>query len=139
MSAQKSGMTMDFTEFNQGLKNADTKTVRAAEKGMFAAMNELMRDARVTPPQAPKEVGDLWGSAQVDKVTVTKGTIEGKCGFNIVYAARWHELSASENEDINWTRDKGAKSPGRKYLERKMATLKDKYMKIVAAFIKKVL
>lgn len=133
------GMTIDFKDFNKGFKKICDKIPPEAAQGMFAAMNELLRDARVEPPQAPKEVGDLWGSARADKAKIEKGSIEGQCGFNIVYAARWHELSEAEDARINWTRDKGSRFPGRKYLEKKMVMFKDKYMKIVAEFINKIL
>jgi len=136
----KQAMDIDFSDFDKGFKKLVEKDIPPElGKGMFATLNELLRDAKVEPPQAPKEVGDLWGSAQVNKVEIGKGKIEGQAGFNIEYAARWHEISAEEDSRINWTRDKGARSPGRKYLEKKMVMYKEKYMEIIGMFVAKLL
>jgi hypothetical protein len=102
-------------------------------RGLFAAGNELLRDAIYTPPQAPKLKGALWGSARVTKANVSRGEANLLAGFNIEYAAKWHEVPLSRK--INWTRDKGAGSPGPKYLESKMSANREKYMRIVGEFL----
>ena len=43
------------------------------EKGLFNAMNELLNDSIKKPPQAPKDMGDLWGSRIVEKPKKTRG------------------------------------------------------------------
>jgi hypothetical protein len=124
--------TTDFDiRFKQICENAIPGLV---EKGLFEAMNKLLSDAVKLPPQAPKDVGALWAS-KADTVSVKKeeGQIVAQGGFNIEYAARWHE---AVGENINWTTTKGATHPGPKYLESKMTQKKDKYMGIVAESIK---
>jgi len=123
------GMTIDFRDFEKGL----TKLVKESEpketaKGLFQAGNQLLKDAVEERPYAPFDEGHLRGSARTDKAEVTKSGAEVVAGFNIVYAARWHELTPEEDAKINWT----GGGPRRKYLESKMAIYKDKYMKIVA-------
>jgi hypothetical protein len=124
--------TTDFDiRFKQICENAIPGLV---EKGLFEAMNELLSDAVKLPPQAPKDVGALWAS-KADTVSVKKeeGQIVAQGGFNIEYAARWHE---AVGENINWTTTKGATHPGPKYLESKMVQKKDKYIAMVADTVK---
>jgi len=103
-------------------------------RGLFAAGNELLADARDVGPQAPKDTGDLWRSARTTKAEITAGGhAEILAGFNIVYAAKWHEVPLSKK--INWTTNKGASQPGPKYLESKLLVNRDKYMKIIADFL----
>lgn len=134
------GMTIDFSDFEKGFKLiAENVAPEEVAKGLFEAGNELLHDAITIRPQAPKDIGDLWDSRTVKIAKSEKGEIEVDAGFNIAYAARWHELSIEEDEKIKWTRTKGATYPGRKYLESKMVILKDKYMGKVADFLKRVL
>jgi len=130
-------METDFSDWDKGFKKLiDSQIPPELEKGIFAALNELLRDAKVEPPQAPKDVGDLWGSAKVDKPKTTKRDVIGVAGFNIVYAARWHEAAPNT---VRWTRDKGASRPGPKYLEKKASRFKNKYVEIVGKFVEKLL
>ena len=125
--------TMDFKQFEKEFKRiAENAIPQEAGKGLFKAGNELLQDAVKEPPQAPKKKGKLWGSKRVTKAEVKKGEISVKAGFNIVYAARWHEAEPN----INWTTTKGASQPGPKYLESKMGKYKNKYMEITADHIK---
>lgn len=134
------GMTVDFSEFERSFYRLVKDAVpEEAGKALFIAANELLKDARDLPPQAPKDIGDLWGSARTNKAAVATDSIEVLTGFNIEYAARWHELSPAEDSRINWTRDKGSSQPGRKYLEIKMSMLRRKYMEIVAAALRRLL
>lgn len=103
-------------------------------KGLFTAGNEVLRDAREVEPRAPREIGDLWGSGRVGEIS-TRNEIKVEVGFNIEYAARWHELSADEDKRINWT----LPGSGRKYLSSKLTMFKDKYMKIIADYLSRVL
>jgi len=109
------------------------------EKGLFEAGNELLLEAVKVPPQAPKLHGDLWGSRRTETLKGTKPGMGIAAGFNMIYAARWHELTPAEDAKINWTRDKGAVSPGAKYLETKMWMFKDKYLKIIGEYLRRFL
>lgn len=129
-------MTIDFTDFEKGFKKmCEGRIPSEAAQGLFEAENELLRDAINIIPKAPFKEGHLRASARAEKPEVRKEEIEGQCGFNIEYAARWHELSPAEDSRINWT----LPGSGRKYLEIKMMMYKNKYMQIVADFLKKVL
>jgi len=130
----KSGYFLDFSDFNKKLKKILEKTIpKAAEKGVFNAANELLNDAVEKPPQAPFKKGDLWGSKIVDKVETKGNEISAKAGFNISYATKQHE---AEPGRFHYTRT-GAKQPGPKYLESKMAKYRKKYGKIIAETIRK--
>lgn len=125
--------TKDFDrKFNALVKNAIPE---ASEKGAFDAMNELLRDAIVHPPQAPKDMGDLWGSKIVEKARRVgkESFVEG--GFNIKYARRHHEVAPGT---FKYTTTKGASRPGPKFLESKMARFKEKYAWIIAETIRRM-
>lgn len=126
--------TMDTSQVDAGLKRlVDQVEPKATAQGLFAAGNELLNDAITISPMAPKDVGDLRGSARVTKAEISQGRADVLAGFNIEYAAKWHEVSPSAK--INWTTSKGASSPGPKYLEIKMSAYRDKYMRIVGDFL----
>ncbi len=130
------GMTIDFSDFEKGFKKVTTKVVpKQAAEGLFKGGNELLRDAIKIAPKVPVDIGDLKASAKVNKAEITKDGIELIAGFDIEYAARWHELSPDEDSRIAWT----LPGSGRKYLESKMVTLKNKYMEIAAKHINRVL
>jgi len=131
------GMTIDMSDFEKGFKKLMEGAIPPETKeGLFQAGNELLRDAIKEAPQAPKDIGDLWGSARVNKAIATKDEVSIEAGFNIKYAARWHEAEGH----VNWTTDKGATNPGPKYLESKMAVNNGrKYLDIVGEYVKKVL
>lgn len=136
--AKETGMYLDFSDFDKKFKALVQKAIPDdAEKGLINGMNELLRDSIELPPQAPKDIGDLWGS--------TAGTvklIEGKRnkllgvtgGFNIKYAHRHHEAEPGE---FKYTVDKGAAQPGPKFMQSKMAQYGKKYMEIVADSIRR--
>jgi len=81
-------MTDFDKKFNYLVKNAIPEH---GEKGTFNAMNRLLEDAIEKPPQAPREIGDLWGSKIVEKINKgdKESFIEG--GFNSKYAAYQHD------------------------------------------------
>ena len=125
--------TKDFDKkFNALVKNA---IPGYGDKGAFDAMNELLRDAIVHPPQAPKDIGDLWGSRIVEKAKRVgkESFVEG--GFNIKYARRHHEVPPGT---FKYTLTKGASKPGPKFLESKMARFKEKYAWIIAETIRRM-
>ena len=132
----ESGYYIDMKDFdkkfNHLIKNAIPEY---GEKGTFDAMNELLRDAIVHPPQAPKDIGDLWGSRIVEKAKREgeESFVEG--GFNIKYARRHHEV---EPGTFKYTLTKGASKPGPKFLESKMAQFKEKYAWIIAEVIRRL-
>ena len=129
-------MTVDYSDFEKGCAKIIKKASdEEAGKGLFKAGNELLRDAKLVVPMAPWKLGDLHASAQVNKAEVKKGEVSTVAGFNIEYAARWHELTPEEDSKISWT----TPGSGRKYLESKMAMFKEKYMAIVAKHIENVL
>ena len=129
-------MSVDFKSFEKGFKKIVKKASgEEAGKGLFKAGNELLRDAINEIPYAPFDEGTLRGSARVTKAEIKKGEVSAVAGFNIIYAARWHELTPEEDSKIAWT----LPGSGRKYLESKMARYKNKYMQIVAKHIENVL
>jgi hypothetical protein len=156
-------MTIDFSDFEKGLMKL-VKEVEPKEtaKGLFMAANQLLRDAIGEPHFAPFHVKDmedpndkLGGALRASASTQAPDGVmrlatksvpasvgsgnEMVAGFNIVYAARWHELTPAEDEKIKWTLRTASGRAGRKYLESKMAKFKETYMKIVALHLKRVL
>lgn len=129
-------MTVDFSEFEKNFKKIVESVIpEEAGKGLFEAGNALLHDAIYEKPYAPFDEGHLRASARTTKAEVKDGDISILAGFNIVYAARWHELSPAEDKRINWS----LPGSGRKYLESKMIQFKEKYMQIVAEHYKRVL
>jgi len=127
-------MKLDFTDFEKRFKKIVEDAIPSeAAKGLFKAGNELLNDAITKRPMAPFDEGHLRGSARTEQAKIERDKISLDCGFNIVYAARWHELTPSEDKRINWT----LPGSGAKYLSSKMVAYKDKYMFIVAEHIKK--
>ena len=132
----KSGYYIDTKDFDKKFNNLMKNAIpEYGDKGAFDAMNELLRDAVVHPPQAPKDIGDLWGSRIVEKAKrVSKESfVEG--GFNIKYARRHHEV---EPGTFKYTLTKGASQPGPKFLSSKMAQFKEKYGWIIAEVIRRM-
>ena len=124
---------VDFSNFNAKLPQIVDKAIPSeAGNGLFKAANQLLDDAMYKRPFAPFKMGDLRGSARVDKAVVVGSLISVMCGFNIEYAARWHELTPAEDARINWT----LPGSGAKYLESKMARYMADYMEIVASHIR---
>ena len=120
------GMTIDMSDFEKGFKKfVDQATPAELAKGLAKAANLLIEDAKNEAPQAPFRTGDLRGSFQVNTVVVTNDDVSVVAGFNIEYAARWHEAEAGT---INWTRKGNVMNPGPKYLESKMARNAKKYL-----------
>jgi len=125
-------MKIDFSDFDKGFAKAIKLVPDEAGRGLFDAGNALLKDAIEMKPYVPYgETGNLRGSARVNKAEIKKGEVSVEAGFNIEYAARWHELTPEEDGKINWS----LPGSGRKYLESKMTRFKDKYMKIAAKSI----
>ena len=129
------GYFLDFKEFNRNLKRlTDVEFPEYIEKGLFNAMNELLNDSITKPPQAPKDMGDLWGSRIVEKPERARSDINIKGGFNIEYAERHHEVAPGT---FNYTTTKGASQPGPKFMQSKMSQYGKKYIGIIADTIKR--
>jgi hypothetical protein len=147
------GVGFDATELMATLKRLDTEgtiTPAMVGRGLFQSANALLKDAIYVKPMAPKDVGDLRGSARTmggdgilhksgdrHKPDKSGNQLSVVCGFNIVYAAKWHEVP--ESRKINWTTDKGASDPGPKYLEKKMAIFGKRYTEIIGEFVAELL
>ena len=138
MAKKETGMYLDWSDFDKKFYDLVNKAIpRDAEKGLVDGMNELLSDSIEKPPQAPKEIGDLWGSTAntVKVIEGKKGKIQGvRGGFNIKYARRHHEVAPGE---FTYTTDKGASQPGPKFMQSKMAQFGKKYMEIVADSIRR--
>jgi len=131
-----SGYYIDMTDFDKKFNNLIKNAIpKYAAKGVFNAMNELLNDAITKPPQAPKDIGDLWGSkiVEIAKEVAKEILIEG--GFNIKYARRHHEVPPGT---FKYTLTKGASQPGPKFLESKMVQFKEKYGEIIAETIRRM-
>lgn len=128
------GQTIDFSKFDRTFFPL-VKIIFPTEagKGLFEAANEMLRDGDNEPPQTPFKHGDLRGSKKVEKPKVTAGAISVEAGYNIKYATKLHE---SDPAQYRFVPRKGILSPGRKWLETKMARHKEKYIKIAGLKIK---
>lgn len=127
------GMRVDFKDFDKGMGQLVKISVpKDLDKGLFLAGNELLNDAIEKSPTAPFKTGALWRSARSERPAgAEKGTAVNS-GFDIVYAARWHELTHEEDATINWT------VPGvhRKYLETKLWMFGAKYTRTIGNYLK---
>lgn len=134
--SRETGFYLDSSDFDKKFERLVKDAIPGdANKGLDAAMNEVLRDSIELPPQAPKDIGDLWGSvAGTVKVIVKYGLLFVIGGFNIKYARRHHE---AEPGTFEYTVTKGARQPGPKFMQSKMALYRNKYMGIVADFIKR--
>ncbi len=131
----KTGFFMDFSELNRNLERlTDVEFPEYIEKGEFNAMNELLNDSIIKPPQAPKDMGDLWGSRFVGKPKRTRKDISIIGGFKIKYAKKHHEAQPGT---YNYTTTKGADQPGPKYMLSKMMQYGKKYIWIIAEAIRR--
>ena len=148
-------VSMDMSSLEKGMKKLISDIgPRAIAPGLFKAGNALLGDAIYKSKTAPKEVGDLWGSASTQGATGGPKKISGGvsqtgkaiesgnelhifAGFNIEYAAKWHEVSPAKN--IAWTTDRGSTDPGPKYLESKMGMFRSDYIEILGLYVKRLL
>jgi len=133
---RETGFYLDSSDFGKKFERLVEHTIPGnAQKGLDIAMNEVLRDSIELPPQAPKDIGDLWGSiAGTVKVFTKYKLLYVIGGFNIKYARRHHEI---EPGTFNYTTDKGARQPGPKFMQSKMAMYRNKYMEIVAEVIRR--
>jgi|GEM_PF-3358825 len=131
MSDNKSSFSVDFRKFNKTFfPLVENKIPNFTAKGIFNAAAEMLQDADKDAPQTPFKHGDLRGSKKIEKPEIKYNKISVEAGYNIKYAAKLHE------GQYHFVPRKGITSPGRKWLESKMAAYKEKYMKIAAMAIK---
>ena len=143
--------TFDMSDFNNKFRNIIKNVVpERVEIGLGRAMLDLMNDCVMEVPTVPLREGFLRGSASIfvqnkliatgeglpnakggeankshhESISVDK--FVGVIGFNTPYAARVHEVP------MNFTEP----SSGNKYLESKMITKRNHYMKVVANTIR---
>jgi hypothetical protein len=141
--------TSDFdNKFKRIVKTAIPALV---EKGLGRAMLDLMNDTVMTIPTVPLKEGFLRGSASIfvqNRLTATGEGLPnakagkantshtesigldkyvGVIGFNVPYAAKMHEAI-----DFHFSEP----SSGPKYLESKLLTRRDVYMRDIADTIK---
>jgi hypothetical protein len=142
----------DTSDFDKKFKRIiETAVPALVEKGLGRAMLDLMNDCVKEVPTVPVKEGWLRGSASIfvqnkfidDSTKLPKakagraiGSITvnlpphqfiGLIGFNTPYAAKMHE-----GIDFHFSEP----SSGPKYLESKMITKKNVYMKVIAETIK---
>jgi hypothetical protein len=118
------GFYLDLSQFKQRFeKLANNDIPEAMRQGFFKAAATLLNDADNVVPKTPKKTGDLKGSK---KIIVDRDEIVA--GFNIVYAARVHEMLDNEQWGmvVRWSEP----GSGAKYLESKLWTFGDKYIRI---------
>ncbi|HOY09612.1 MAG TPA: hypothetical protein PLB05_06000 [Candidatus Omnitrophota bacterium] len=134
------------------LREFDELAMSGAEEGIGAALLQLKHDSIMERPTAPIDEGFLRGSASIFvqnkeveqpeipgektdfklrtfSMSLEDSKIIGVLGFNVPYAARWHEVPANFQEP----------SAGNKYVETKMVLNRKIYKEIVINRIKKSL
>ena len=133
---KETGFYLDTSDFDKKFEAVVEKAIPGdAGEGLINGMNELLSDSIEKPPQAPKDIGDLWASiAGTVKLFVKYKLLSVIGGFNIKYAHRHHEVPPGTFE---YTVNKGARSPGPKFMQSKMAQYGSKYMEIVAETIRR--
>jgi hypothetical protein len=149
---QDMNIHFDSSDFEKKFGNIVKKAIPAlVEKGLGRAMLDLMNDCVMEVPTVPLKEGWLRGSASIfvqnkfvaDSTglpnakagkaikayveNVMAGRFIGLIGFNTPYAAKMHE-----GIDFHFSEP----SSGPKYLESKMITKKNVYMRVIAETIK---
>lgn len=150
---KETALKLDSTSFIDGIhKLMFSVDVKVLPPAIFKAANELLHDAIYQLPCAPFDEGHLRASARTEgaggmmfelspgapasfKPITTGSVLTVLCGFNIEYAAKWHEIEPSKAVKINWT----LPGSGPKYLESKVFRNKEKYIKVVALALKRFL
>jgi len=134
--SRETGFYLDSTGFDKEFEQLVKKAIPGdAQKGLFNAMNEWLSDSITKPPQAPRDIGDLWGStAGTVKVETKYKKLGVSGGFNIKYARRHHEV---EPGTYNYTISAKCRQPGPKFMQSKATRYGKKYMEIVAETIRR--
>lgn len=148
----KTTFTLDAGKAINKLLKLNNLAFEAAKKGVGRAMLQVKTDTIMQRPTAPLDEGFLRGSASIfvnnesvnqppspgektgKRVTsysirLKKFQIVGVIGFNVPYAARWHEVPANFKEP----------TAGNKYLEVKLVNNRNTYRNIVGNAVKETL
>ena len=140
----KAQFSLNFEIAMKNLQVVDKIVEKQAKIGIGRALLQLKLDTIMQRPTAPIREGFLRGSASIHVQGVEwtvplgprekpdkkvkgyaqpkeKGKLVGLIGFNVPYAARWHEVPAHFSDP----------EAGNKYLESKMANNKSLYKQII--------
>lgn len=164
-------MEFNFADFEKGLAELANKAVpKQLDRGLFDASAMLLKLSIEEEPHAPRYFGpkggggDLWASARIKgagsnlykreaKPIAFNSEKEGEAsvataGFNIEYAARWHEINSenismtdklgrvySGHWPIRWT----LAGAGPKFLESKMYIYSKELLEIMGSRLKELL
>lgn len=125
----KTGYSMNLSNFAKDFTRITSKTIPdKVGAASFKVASMIINDAIKIEPKAPFDEGMLRASQFIHLLSQKLGV---ELGFNIIYAAKWHELEKSKEKDIAWT----TPGSGRKYLSSKLSMYKDKYIKFLASMI----
>ena len=120
---------MNLSKFAKDFTRITSKTIPdKAGDASFKVAAMIINDAIKVEPKAPFDEGMLRASQFINLLMQKLGV---ELGFNIIYAAKWHELEKSKEKDIAWT----TPGSGRKYLSSKLSMFKNKYIKFLASMI----
>lgn len=123
------GFFMNFDKFGKSFKHiAEDVIPDKAGEASFKVGSMIIHDAIYIEPFAPFDEGSLRSSERVEPIPDKLGVI---VGFDIEYAAKWHELPKSESNKIAWT----TPGSGSKYILVKLVMFKDKYIAFLASLI----
>lgn len=132
MSGGDGVFSMDIREFLAGADQATTSVIDGCRSGLREAGNQLLQDSIEEEPRAPHLQGALRASGKTEVGTENESMTEVLVGFDVPYAARWHE---AENDidpvtggKIHWSEP----GVGPKFIEAKMVKNGDKYVRITA-------
>jgi hypothetical protein len=122
---------MDTRDFDVEFSRVIEKTIPSAtNRGLVKAAWEALRDAEKKEPTVPAKEFHLRGSKEVHG-SKDLFALFVEFGFNIIYAARMHELPGRSYKNPT------TPGSGPKFLETKLIKYKDDYMEIVALSISK--
>lgn len=126
----KGGYSMDLSKFAKDFTRITQKTIPdKARDGSFKVAAMIIGDAIKVAPKAPFDEGMLRASQFIEDLPTQKLGV--RIGFNMEYAAKWHELDKKKEKDIAWT----TPGSGRKFLSSKLSMFKNKYIKFLASLI----
>ena len=116
--------TLDIKEFEERFNDLIKKSIDIdVVKGYRAVGNAIINASNKEIPKSPHRSGDLRASGKVEV------EVDGIAfGFNVPYAAKWHETT----DTINWS-ERGV---GPKYMSKKMYGSGDKWLEIFGEFLK---
>jgi hypothetical protein len=137
MSDKDTGFKLDFADFDKKfLEFAIREVPGATQKGLYAAIERLHKDANQEAPKTPHREGHLRDDVAFDLKTQGDSIIS-ELTFKMPYAARWHEAEGDidpvTGSHITWSEK--ADGVGPKYVETKLIRNMKRYIGIVTDFI----